>query len=941
MGFKVAQLFVEIGARLKGFDEVLGKAEKGIAKLGERLAKAGTGLTIGLTAPLLALGGSALKAAIDFETAFASVRKNVDGTEAELAKLADGINELSTRIPATTKEIAAVASAAGQLGIQTANVLGFTEVMIKLGETTNLSADEAAKALARLANITRLPQSQFDRLGSTLLALGKSSASTESEILEMGLRIAGAGKQIGLGEAQILAFGAALSSVGIDAEAGGTAISRVFVEIAKAVDAGGTKLEDFASVAGMQASEFAEAFRTNAAGAVATFIEGIGRLEKQGRSTFQVLEGLEFENVRVRDALLRASNAGDLLRRSLDLAGGEWERNAELTETAQKRFQTTGAQLEILRNKLVLAAKGLGDALMPAFHSFLEVATRGIETVTQIVRGFSTWDEGSRKMVFVTGALVAALGPFLLALAATSKAIQGILIGVRLLTAHPLVALATLLAGLVLTFGAYTAGAKDAQAATAGLGQTSEEAAERFSKLTKEMKAAEISALEAKLARLRDGLAGITDPLQKLLFRDEIEAAEKLLQEMRDVADGTKAATEVIQEYGKSLEGIDKRFRVTGDAQQAMTEKVGLFERTLQQLLEVLPEEHEFVQITARLLREAKEAQTQLNTQVEKAAPLSEAAAKAYRDLGASLEAIRLTGSVLGEDPTAAIEDQIALTKQKIAELIAAGKTKGLSDEEILGTEGVQNTISQLNLLKGKLTEARFAFEDFGTSFKESFEELGAQLQVTGAEVADLLFGTFQAFAQGIGNAVAQTLFFAADIEAGLLNVLKQVGAQLVAALIALGIEQLAFMLLGLAINAKRTSAELASAAAITYAAAFAGASVGAIATGGIGLLAASGIAAAATGAMLVGAGIAGKAGAGLGATIPALAEGGLAIGPTLALVGEARPELILPVDRFHDFHPQERGNLIAHFEFDGRSLARLVTEFQPGIIRKKIGPRI
>src|SRR5690606_25734010 len=156
---------------------------------------------------------------------FAGVRKTVDATEAEFAELEKGIRDMAKEIPAAATEIAAVAEAAGQLGIQKNAILGFTRTMVDLGVATNMTSDQAATALARLANITQMSQQEFDRLGSAIVALGNNLATTESEIVEMGLRIAGAGAQIGLTEAQILGFAAALSSVGIEAEAGGTAIS--------------------------------------------------------------------------------------------------------------------------------------------------------------------------------------------------------------------------------------------------------------------------------------------------------------------------------------------------------------------------------------------------------------------------------------------------------------------------------------------------------------------------------------------------------------------------------------------------------------------------------------------------------------------------------------------------------------------------------------------
>lgn len=60
----------------------------------------------------------------------------MEGTPEQLAAVSDGIRAMSLEIPSTTTEIAAVAEAAGQLGIATDDVLSFTRTMLDLGQST-------------------------------------------------------------------------------------------------------------------------------------------------------------------------------------------------------------------------------------------------------------------------------------------------------------------------------------------------------------------------------------------------------------------------------------------------------------------------------------------------------------------------------------------------------------------------------------------------------------------------------------------------------------------------------------------------------------------------------------------------------------------------------------------------------------------------------------
>lgn len=293
-----------------------------------------------------------VKAAIDWETAWAGVLKTVDGTDAQMAALEEDIRALTAVLPASHEEIAAVASAAGQLGVQRENVTQFTRTMIDMGEATNLAATDAATALARLMNIMQTAPQDVDKLGSAIVDLGNNSATTEAEIVEMGLRIAGAGNTIGLAESDVVAFAAALSSVGIRAQAGGTAISRVFLEIDKSVQAGGASLDTFARTAGMSADQFAQAYERDAAAAIATFITGLGEIQASGGDVNGVLEELGLTEIRVSDALRRLAGSGDLLNQSLDRSSRAWDENTALTEEAERRYETTAARLQIAQNQL-------------------------------------------------------------------------------------------------------------------------------------------------------------------------------------------------------------------------------------------------------------------------------------------------------------------------------------------------------------------------------------------------------------------------------------------------------------------------------------------------------------------------------------------------------------------------------------------------------------
>ena len=363
-----------------------------------------------------------VQASMDFESAITGVAKTTDLTDGELADMSDAIKAMSTEIPASTTEIAAVAEAAGQLGIQKDALLDFTRVMTMLGTATNMTAEDAATALARFANITGMSADNYDRLGAVIVDLGNNFATTESEITQMGTRLASGGKLAGLTEPQIMALAAAMSSVGIEAEAGGTAMTQTLNAIEKAVATGEDSLQSFADVAGMSADSFAEMWNTDALGALTAFIRGLGNLDEQGESAVLVLEDLGLTGIRQSNMLKSLALAADQMDSAVQAANTAWDENIALTNEANKRYATTQSKLDMMQNAYNNLKVAVGDAFTPALRDAYDAGTDVLNVLGEFVQENPALVKGVVTFTGVVGGATVALTAY----AAISKVIKAL-----------------------------------------------------------------------------------------------------------------------------------------------------------------------------------------------------------------------------------------------------------------------------------------------------------------------------------------------------------------------------------------------------------------------------------------------------------------------------------------------------------------------------------
>ena len=236
---------LKIAAKVSGLDD-LGRLERGLigaekaagaakggfkamldssAWQGAAVAAAGVGVALGLS----------VKAAIDFEESMAEVRKVVSGLESPkaLQEIQQEIFGLSREIPITAQGFAEMYAAAGQAGIPRKELREFAVDVSKVAIAFDMTAAEAGNAMAKLRTNLGLTQPELMDLADAANYLSNNMASTATEIVEFMLRSGSAGKQAGLSAEQTAAFGSAMIASGAQAEVAATSFNNMIKALSR------------------------------------------------------------------------------------------------------------------------------------------------------------------------------------------------------------------------------------------------------------------------------------------------------------------------------------------------------------------------------------------------------------------------------------------------------------------------------------------------------------------------------------------------------------------------------------------------------------------------------------------------------------------------------------------------------------------------------------
>lgn len=573
-GVDTSDLESESAALQRQLDELRKKFEEAgnsSAEFGEKGSTSASELeqafaALGVAAILNKIGDAfreCIDASMEFESAMAGVRRTVGGSEEDIAAMGAAFKEMSTQMPITTTEIAGIATTAGQLGIAQDKVEQFTEVMAMLATTTDLTADNAATMLAQFANITHT--TDYERLGSVVAALGDSTATTASKVVDMSQGMAASASIAGMSEREILAVAAAVGSLGIEAAAGSTSMSQLIQRLYKAVETG-DGLEELASVAGMSASQFKNAWGESAVQALNAFIQGLNNTEASGKSAIVVLDELGINNVRQTKAILSLAEAGDLLSSTIDQANSAWEQNTALQEKANIMYGTTESQLKMMQNSWNNLKVAIGDQFTPALSALYSSVSGIMSGVTEFITEFPILSKAMSALAIGATAFAAALAAYVVVSKLATAATEAL---TAAMASNPYLLLGAAVIAVVAAFATFVTTAGEAQTTLSLMTETSREQSE------------ELAELQSRYDEAVAGGEAMKEEAQELKIQiDELSEAYKNSaktigewdEQHQKVIDAHK---QIMEDYKTSSESVDEEAASIASLIAKMTELTG------------------------------------------------------------------------------------------------------------------------------------------------------------------------------------------------------------------------------------------------------------------------------------------------------------------------------------------------------------------------------
>lgn len=422
------------------------------AEAGTTMTKVGAGMTKYVSVPIVAGFAAATKVGMEFEAQMSRVQAILGATPSDMKKLNSQAKQLGADTAFSAKEAADGMEQLASAGFSTNEVM---EAMPGLLDLAAISGKDVGAASEYASSAVRQFQLDASETGHVADVFARAAADTNAETKDMGyaLKYAGtAADSAGWSLEQTAAAIGIMSNAGIKGEQAGTTLRGALTRLMKPTAAMNDTMEQY----GISIYD-SNGKMKSLSGITEQLQSKLGGLsDEQKNSALATLFGTESLS-----GMLALMNAGpneiDKLTKSLENSDGSAKKMAETMQNNLKgALEEAGGSLETM-------AITIYEDLEPTL-------TRIVKAFTDMVNAFNGLPEPVRKFIVVFAGIVAAVGPVMWILGKLTTFILGwpttianvitilgklggafkLLFGI--IAAHPFVAIALAIAGLILYF---------------------------------------------------------------------------------------------------------------------------------------------------------------------------------------------------------------------------------------------------------------------------------------------------------------------------------------------------------------------------------------------------------------------------------------------------------------------------------------------------------
>lgn len=340
-----------------------------------------------------------VKAAIDFESTMADVKKVVDfDTPDGFKKMGQDIINMSKVLPMTANDIGKIVAAGGQSGIAAKDLMTFAESAIKMGVAFDITADQAGQAMAEMRSAFKMNQQQVVVLADKINYLGNNTAASAKDIMEIVQRIGPLGEVAGTASGEIAALGATLRGMGVQNEIAATGIKNLMLSLTAGKAATKSQREAFARL-GYSSTAVAKSMQLDSKKTMLVILKQVAKLRKHEQSA--VLTQLFGKEV-VGSIAPLLTNIQEL-EKNFDAVADKMKYAGSMEKEYQARAATTANALVIFRNQITALGITIGSVLLPAVNSVLKTVSPWIGKVTELAQAHPVV---TKAIVATAGALI-------------------------------------------------------------------------------------------------------------------------------------------------------------------------------------------------------------------------------------------------------------------------------------------------------------------------------------------------------------------------------------------------------------------------------------------------------------------------------------------------------------------------------------------------------